>query len=490
MLYRLSAQDLHKAFLKGEHTASEIAAYFLARVQHLDEDIGAFLTVLSDRVMEKAAELDKKRGQNKPLGKLAGVPIAIKDNIHINGEMTTCASRFLSNYRAPFSATVVDLIEKEDGLILGKTNLDEFAMGSSTEHSALQTTRNPWNLSKTAGGSSGGSAAAVGARCAPLALGSDTGGSIRLPASFTGTVGLKPSYGRVSRFGLVEFGSSLDQIGPFAHSVADAALMLEVIGKPCSRDATTLPTPGKPYLDALTSSIQGKVIGIPWSALKSLSSSMHKHFEMTIALFKELGAQVIDTPLALIEASIPVYYVLSTAEASTNLSRFDGVRYGKRSEEAASLDEIYDFSRREGFGHEVKQRIMLGTFVLSSGYQEAYYQQAQKVRTLIIQEYARAFKECDVIAMPTTIAPPFDLGSISSPVEMYQQDLYTIGANLAGLPAISVPTGLDGEGLPLSIQLLGPHFADDKVLRFAAQLEQALCTDSLIPPLCDKEVAS
>ncbi|MEM7175281.1 MAG: Asp-tRNA(Asn)/Glu-tRNA(Gln) amidotransferase subunit GatA [Chlamydiota bacterium] len=488
MLYRRSAQALKTSFLNQETTASQIAAYFIKRIQHLDGDVGAFLNVLADRVMTKAAELDLKRSRGEKVGKLAGIPIAIKDNLHIKGEITTCASKFLANYQAPFSATVVDLIEKEDGLIIGKTNLDEFAMGSSTEHSAFQLTRNPWNLSKTPGGSSGGSAAATSARLAPISLGSDTGGSIRYPAALTGTVGFKPSYGRVSRFGLVEFGSSLDQIGPFANSVADIALMMEVLGKPCSRDATSLPIDGKPYLDHLSTQIRGKKVGIPWHALDQLSESARNQFDTMVAKLKDLGAIMTEIKLNLMSASIPVYYILATAEASTNLARFDGIRYGKRSEEAATLEEIYDFSRREGFGSEVKQRILLGTFVLSSGYQEAYYRKAQQVRTLMIREYQAAFATCDVIAMPVATAPAFDLGSIQNPVDMYLQDIYTVGANLAGLPAISLPTGLDEDQLPHSIQLIGPHFAEEKVLSFAYQLEQALQLSSFVPPLFDKEL--
>ncbi|MGE0198040.1 MAG: Asp-tRNA(Asn)/Glu-tRNA(Gln) amidotransferase subunit GatA [Simkaniaceae bacterium] len=487
-MYRKSAVALHESFVKGEHTASEIAAYFLQRIQILDGDLNAFLNVLSDRVMTKAEELDVKRAQGKPLGKLAGVPIAIKDNIHIKGETTTCASKFLSNYTAPFDATATRLIEAADGLILGKTNLDEFAMGSSTENSAYQITRNPWNLSRSPGGSSGGSAAAVGGRLAPISLGSDTGGSIRQPAAFTGTVGFKPTYGRISRFGLVAFGSSLDQIGPFTNSVQDAALMMEVLGHHCKHDATSQQVLPETYRDHLSTSIQGKTIGVPWEFLEDLSEVSRKVFDDALEVLKGLGVKIVEVKLNKLKYSIPIYYILSTAEASTNLARFDGIRYGKRSEKAKTLDEIYDMSRQEGFGPEVKQRILLGTFVLSSGYQDAYYKKAQKVRTLIIEEYKKAFAKCDVVVMPVTPSPAFEIAGIRDPLEMYLQDLYTVGANLAGLPAISVPSGKNNEGLPHGIQMMGPQLSDGRVMHFAYQFEKALNLTGFIPPLFDKEV--
>lgn len=488
-MYKKSAHELHQAFIEGRLTASEIAAGFLQRIQLLDGDIQAFLNVFSDRVMEKAEKLDSKRAAGKSLGKLAGIPIAIKDNIQIKGETTTCASKFLSNYTSPFDATATRLIEEEDGLIIGKTNLDEFAMGSSTEYSAYQRTRNPWNLSCAPGGSSGGSAAAVSGRLAPISLGSDTGGSIRQPAAFTGTVGYKPTYGRISRYGLVAFGSSLDQIGPFATTVKDVALMMEVMGRPCARDATNVKATPEPYLDHLDSSIQGKKIGVPWKFLESLSDSARKIFDQNLSILKSAGAEIVEVKLDLLKYSIPIYYILSTAEASTNLARFDGVRYGKRSEKARSLDEIYDLSREEGFGAEVKQRILLGTFVLSSGYQDAYYKKAQKVRTLIIEEYKKAFDTCDLVAMPTTPSPAFEIGGIQDPLEMYLQDLYTVSANLAGLPAISIPSGKDEKDLPHALQLLGPQMGDGKVLQFAYQFEKELNLTGFIPPLFDKEVS-
>ncbi|MCB1085268.1 MAG: Asp-tRNA(Asn)/Glu-tRNA(Gln) amidotransferase subunit GatA [Chlamydiia bacterium] len=488
-MYQKSALEIHEAFKSGEETASSIASYFLQRIQSLDHDIGAFLNVFADRVMEKAEALDVRRAAGEPLGKLAGVPIAFKDNIQVQGETTTCASKFLSNYTAPFDATVTRLIEEADGLIIGKTNLDEFAMGSSTENSAYQVTRNPWNLSCAPGGSSGGSAAAVAGRLIPLSLGSDTGGSIRQPAAFTGTVGFKPTYGRVSRYGLVAFGSSLDQIGPFANTVKDVALMMEVMGHPCNCDATNIKESGENYLDHLETSIQGRKVGIPHSFIQELKGEAKTSFDQGIKILEELGAEIIDVKLDMLKYSIPLYYILSTAEASTNLARFDGIRFGVRSENAKTLDEIYNLSREEGFGPEVKQRILLGTFVLSSGYQDAYYKKAQKVRTLLIEEYKKAFEHADVVVMPTSPTPAFEIGAIQDPLTMYQQDIYTIGANLAGLPAISVPSGKSKEGLPLAMQFIGPQLGDGKVLHFAHQFEKGVKLSEYIPPLFDKEVS-
>jgi aspartyl-tRNA(Asn)/glutamyl-tRNA(Gln) amidotransferase subunit A len=488
-MYRRSAISLKQAFLNGEETASQIAEYFLERIQLFDEDLGAFLNVFTDRVMQQAEELDVRRAQGKPVGKLAGIPIAIKDNINVYGEITTCGSKFLSNFRSPYSATVIDLIEKEDGLIIGKTNLDEFAMGSSTEYSAYQETRNPWDLSRSPGGSSGGSAVATAARLTPLALGSDTGGSVRQPAAFTGIVGFKPTYGRVSRYGLVAFGSSFDQISPFATNVQDIALLMEVIGKHCAHDSTSIDIPGEPYLDHLSPSIQGKRIGIPKDFVDDMSEEGKTYFYKGIEVFeKDLGIKIVELKLENLKIVLPTYYILTTAEASTNLARFDGIRYGKRSEKARSLDEIYDFSRNEGFGPEVKQRILLGTFVLSSGYQDAYYKKAQKVRTLLIREFKQAFEKCDLIAMPPTPTTAFEIGSIQDPINMYLQDLYTIPANLAGLPAISVLTGFSKGKLPYAMQLLGPQLADARVLQFAYHLEKMIALNAPIPPLFDKEV--
>ncbi len=486
-MYKQSASELHRIFIQGDSSATEIVECFLKRIEHFDSEIKAFLSVFSDRALAKAAELDQRKKIGGKLGRLAGIPIAIKDNIHIKGELTTCASKFLSNYRAPFDATVVKLLEDEDAIILGKTNLDEFAMGSTTELSAYFQTKNPWDLKRTPGGSSGGSAAAAAAKLVPITFGSDTGGSIRLPAAFTGTVGFKPTYGRVSRYGLVAFGSSLDQIGPLAGSVTDVALVMEVIGKHCVHDATSLPIKSELYHEKLLESLSGKIIGIPTEFLKGLDKKMKANFDQSIEIFGKLGVKFIDVNLNMLKYSVATYYILATAEASTNLARFDGIRYGVRSEKAQTLDEVYNYSKEEGFGVEVKQRILLGTYVLSSGYQHAYYNKAQKVRTLIIRDFQAAFNQCDIIAMPVTLEPSFPLGSVSDPLTLYTQDLYTTASNLAGLPAISIPSGMHDKGLPLGLQLLGPQLEDGRVLNFAYQFETQLKCP--IPPMFDREAS-
>lgn len=470
-IHHLSAIELRNAFTRGELSAVQIAQTYLNRIEHSNKKLGAFLSIFNARALLKAEALDKKRAQNKPLGKLAGVPIAIKDNMHVAGEMTTCASSFLQNYKAPFSATAVQLMEEEDAIIIGKTNLDEFAMGSSNENSAYFPAYNPWNLKCVPGGSSGGSAAAVAARLAPIATGSDTGGSIRQPASFCGIVGYKPTYGRVSRYGLVAFGSSLDQIGPMTTTVADAALTMEVIGRHCRRDATSLDLPLETY--AFGKDLKEVKFGVPWRFLESLEPETRANFDESLAVMKQLGATIIDVDLSLLKYSISLYYILATAEASTNLARFDGIRYGMRSKSAESLDEIYELSREKGFGKEVKRRIMLGTYILSAGYQDAYYKKAQKVRTLILDAFDHAFGNCDAVLIPTCPKPAFEKGSIHDPLEIYLQDIFTIPANLAGLPAVSVPSGFSKNGLPLSLQIIGPQLCDVPVLQYAHAYEQA-----------------
>lgn len=486
-MFKNSGLELHRKLIEGKLSACEITEYFLSRAQMLDDDVCGFISVSAEKAMEKAYEIDKKLAEGKNVGKLAGIPIAIKDNINIKGQATSCGSKHLKNYIAPYNATVVKLLEHEDAIILGKTNLDEFAMGSSCETSHFGYTRNPWNLSKTPGGSSGGSAAVVSARLCPISLGTDTGGSIRQPAAFTGVVGFKPTYGRVSRFGLVAFASSLDQIGPFSNSVEDAALMMEVMGRPCDDDATCSDKLAEHYLEAINQPIQGKKIGVPRSFLKELSEQRKGYFENSLKQLEKQGATIVEVDLPHSEYAVQVYYIISTAEASTNLARFDGVRYGYRSEKAKNLRDLYDLSRTESLGSEVKMRLLTGTFVLSSGHADAYYQKAQKIRQLIIQDFEKAFKECDVIAMPTTGASAFEIGSIEDPVKMYLQDLYTTSANLAGLPAVSVPSGFDEDGMPLGLQFLGPRFTDKRVLQFAKQFEKE--RDAMpLPPLFDKEV--
>lgn len=486
-MYKLTAQELHKQFCEKQLSAEEITRYFLKRIDTFDEQVGAFLSVFHERALEKARALDEKFARGEPVGKLAGIPIGIKDNIHVKGEITTCASRFLTSYRAVFDATATRLVEEEDAIILGKLNLDEFAMGSSTEHSALKETCNPWNLSCVAGGSSGGSTAAVAARLCPITFGSDTGGSVRQPAAFCGVVGFKPSYGRVSRYGLVAFGSSLDQIGPIAPTTKDIGMVMEVIGQSDPHDATTFPGHAEDYLPLLDANVQGKKIGVPWNFLESLEEDPKRLFMQSLDVLKSLGCELVDVDLNILNYSVATYYIIATAEASTNLARFDGVRYGVRSERAKTLDQVYDYSRTEGFGSEVKKRIFLGTYVLSAGYQDAYYKQATKVRVKIIDAFNHAFEKCDVVATPVSPIPAFLKGAIRDPLQMYLQDIYTLGVSLARLPAISVPCGFDQEKKPFGLQFIGPKHEDVSVCRMAHAYEKATPYSQEIPPQFDRE---
>ncbi len=489
-MYKFSAIDIRDQFIRGDVTAVSITQHYLDRIAKYDSKIGSFLTIYRDKAVERAQELDKKRQAGQPLGKLAGIPIGIKDNILVKGEIATCGSKFLTNFRAPYQASVIEQLLAEGAVIIGKTNMDEFAMGSSTENSALQKTSNPWNLNCTPGGSSGGSAAAVAGRLCPLSLGSDTGGSVRLPAAFCGVVGFKPTYGRVSRFGLVAYGSSLDQIGPLATNTVDTALLMEVIGRHCPKDSTSIALGPEEYLSQFKDSIAGMKIGVPWQFLDGLAEEPKKVFQESINLMKQLGAEIVDIDLSILKYSIAVYYILATAEASTNLARFDGIRYGQRSPRAKTLEEVYDFSKEEGFGPEVKRRIMLGTFVLSSGYQDAYYKKAQKVRTLILRSYREAFAACDLIASPVSPFAAFEIGAIKDPLQMYLEDIYTIGINLAGLPAISIPNGFSKDGKPMGLQLIGPQKQDRRVLNAAYVLEKSLPFQDAIPELVKEEISA
>lgn len=484
-MHKLTAIELRDKFLNKEVSAQEIVEHYLNRIDTYDEQVGAFLAVFHEKARQRAKELDEKLSSGQTMGKLAGIPIAIKDNIHVKGELSTCASKFLTNFKAPFDSTVVRLLEEEDAVIIGKTNLDEFAMGSSTENSSAKLTRNPWNLTCAPGGSSGGSAAAVAARLVPLALGSDTGGSIRQPASLCGVVGYKPTYGRVSRYGLVAFGSSLDQIGPFATNTADAALVMEVIGTHCEKDSTSIPAGKETYLDKFNQSLAGMKVGVPFQFLSDLKGESKKAFDHSLEVLKNKGASIVEVDLSTLKYSIAVYYILATAEASTNLARFDGVRYGVRAPDAETLDQVYDRSKEMGFGKEVKRRIMLGTFVLSTGYQDAYYKKAQKVRTLMIDQYKKAFESCDLIAMPVATSGAFKIGSKKDPLEMYLEDIYTISINLAGLPAVSIPNGFTESTLPLGLQLIGPQKEDARVLSYAHALESETSFIKLPPQFED-----
>ncbi|MBN2478639.1 MAG: Asp-tRNA(Asn)/Glu-tRNA(Gln) amidotransferase subunit GatA [Parachlamydiales bacterium] len=487
-MYKLSGLELRNLFLSKKKSAEEITNYFLHRIKKIDKEVSSFLKVFDEKALKKAKELDQRLKDNKPIGKMAAIPVAIKDNINIEDEITTCGSRFLKNYKAPFSATIVKALEEEDAIIIGKTNLDEFAMGSSTEFSHFFPTKNPWNLKCVPGGSSGGSAAAVSSRMVPIAFGSDTGGSIRQPAAFCGISGFKPTYGRVSRYGLVAFASSMDQIGPFATTSLDLALTMEVIGRSCEKDSTNFKLPSEIYLENLPNSFENMKIGVPYQFLENVGPNVRKNFDESIQTLKDLGAEIIDINLDVLKYSIDIYYVLATAEASTNLARFDGIRYGERSKNAKNLEEVYSLSREEGFGAEVKRRILIGTYVLSAGYQDAFYKKAQKVRTVIINAFEKAFSKCDFVALPTTPDSAFEIGSIRDPLQMYLQDLFTISANLAGLPAASIPSGFDNFKKPLGLQLLAAQLQDVKLLQYANVFEKKTNFYKQIPTLFDKEI--
>jgi aspartyl-tRNA(Asn)/glutamyl-tRNA(Gln) amidotransferase subunit A len=463
-MHSLSAVEIRNRFVQGEVSATEIAKHFLERAQNIDPQVGAFLELFEAPMLEQADRLDAKRRGKEPLGCLSGVPIGIKDILNIRGHITTCGSKFLKNFVAPFDATAVRRIREEDGLLVGKTNLDEFAMGSSCEHSAYKTTRNPWDLKLVPGGSSGGSAAAVAAEMATITLGTDTGGSIRLPASFCGICGFKPTYGRVSRSGVVALASSFDQVGPFAYRCEDLELIMQVIGAHCQKDSTSLPDPDFTPISFAERFGKSFRVGVPWQFLEGLPNESRAIFDRSLSSMEALGGEIVEVDLSLLSSSIAVYYILMTAETSTNLARFDGIRYGVRSSQATTLDEVYDRSREEGFGDEVKRRILLGTFVLSSGYQEAYYKKAQKVRQLIINQFETAFQRCDVVAAPVSTGGAFAFGAKKDPLSMYLEDIYTVGANLAGLPALSVPAGHLNDGRPIGFQLMAPQRHDAEVL--------------------------
>jgi len=482
-MYKLSAHEIHQKFLKKELSAVEISNYFLKRIERFDPKIGAFLKVFHERALGKAKLLDEKFARGEKVGSLAGIPVAVKDNMHVKGELTTCASKFLTNYRAVFDATAVRLLEEADAILIGKLNMDEFAMGSSNENSALQETNNPWDLSCVPGGSSGGSAAAVAARLCPITLGSDTGGSVRQPAALCGVTGLKPTYGRISRYGLVAFGSSLDQIGPFATNVRDITTVMEVIGKPDHRDATSLRDPLGDFC-LHTTDLKGKKIGVPWNFLEGLHKETALSFHNSIAKLKELGALIVDVDLTILKYALATYYIIATAEVSTNLARFDGIRYGVRAE-AHVLDDVYDLSRSQGFGSEVKRRILLGTYVLSAGYQDAYYKRATQVRAKLIDRFSEIFESCDAIVTPTSPIACFPKGAIQDPLEMYLQDIYTVGANLCRLPGISVPCGFNSQGKPFGLQILGPRKSDTFICHMAHAFESITPFATAIPPEFD-----
>ena len=472
----LTVHELKEMLNKKEITYKEITEAYSNKIDEKEKDIGAFITILDKEAIEKAEEIDKKVKNGENLEEYEGIPIGIKDNMCTKGIKTTCGSKMLENFISPYDGTVVDrVINEEKMIILGKTNMDEFAMGSSTETSYFKKTKNPWDLTRVPGGSSGGAAAAVSANMLPWALGSETGGSVRQPSSLCGVVGLKPTYGLVSRYGLVAFASSLDQIGPCTKDVEDNAILLSLIAGHDEKDSTSANIPKKDYTLNLKNSIKGLKIGVPKEFFgEGINEEVKKSIYQAIETYKELGAIVEEISLDVAEYSLATYYIIACAEASSNLGRFDGIRYGYRTKEYETLKDIFVNSRSEGFGDEVKRRIILGTYVLSSGYYDAYYKKAQKVRTLVQNEFAKAFEKYDIIITPTSPTTAFKFGEkTDNPLEMYLADLYTVSVNIAGLPGISIPCGVDKLGLPIGMQLIGKHFCEETILNAAYVYEQA-----------------
>jgi len=500
-LLHQTATQLLAQLESGNVSAVEVTQAYLDQIGRREREVKAFLRVDAEGALRQAADVDRRRGAKQPVGRLGGLPVAVKDLLCSKGELTTCASRMLETFRPPYDATVVARLRGADAVLIGRTNLDEFAMGGSTENSAFQQTHNPWDLERTPGGSSGGAAACVAADMAPLSIGTDTGGSIRQPAGLCGVTGMKPTYGRVSRFGLVAFASSLDQIGPLARTAEDAALLLEVIAGHDPRDSTSIPSPVPPYTQTVGQPLEGLRLGLVREHFgPGLDSEVESAVREAIRVYESLGAKVEEVSLPHAKYGIATYYVIAPCEASSNLARYDGVHYGYRTDEASMEAEIdserqqliaagkhaaaeavdnplvrlYRRSRAEGFGAEVKRRIMLGTYALSAGYYDAYYLKALKVRRLIRQDFDEAFRRVDLIAGPVTASPAFKLGEKSNdPLAMYLVDLYTVSANLAGIGGIVFPCGFSSTGLPIGLQLQGPLLAEDRLLRAAHMFQQA-----------------
>ena len=463
--------QLSKSLSEGEFSAQELTKHYLDRIKRLDSRYNCFVTVCETEAMAMAQEADKVRANGKA-GPLTGIPLAHKDIFCTDGIKTSCGSKMLDNFISPYDATLVRNLKAAGMVTLGKTNMDEFAMGSSNETSFYGAVKNPWNTEYVPGGSSGGSAASVAARLAPFATGTDTGGSIRQPAAFCGITGLKPTYGRVSRFGMIAFASSLDQAGPMTQTAEDAAMVLQAMAGHDQNDSTSVDKEVPNYAAGLNQSLKGKTIGLPKEFFDDLDSQHQASIEEAIKVYKSLGAEVKEVSLPDIALSIPTYYVVAPAECSSNLSRFDGVRYGHRCKDPKDLLDLYTRSRAEGFGDEVKRRIMVGTYVLSSGYYDAYYLQAQKIRQKIASNFQKAFESVDCLLGPTTPSTAFKIGEkTDDPVSMYLSDVYTIGANLAGLPGLSIPMGFN-EGRPLGLQLIGNHFEEGLLLAFGHQYQQ------------------
>lgn len=468
-LCELTAHELHALLKRREITAVELTQSVYERTHQMDEYIHAYITLTEDTALKQAKLVDEKIARGEEIHPLAGIPVAIKDNICTDGVYTTCASKILAPFVSPYDATVVKKLKSVDAVIIGKTNMDEFAMGSSCEHSAFFTTRNPWNLATVPGGSSGGSAASVAADEAICALGSDTGGSIRQPASLCGVVGIKPTYGRVSRYGLVAFASSLDQIGPLTKDVTDCALMLNVICGQDEMDSTSAPIPVPDYTKSLRTNVEGLSIGVPKEYfIEGMDKEVERAIWDAVDVLKDIGAEIREISLPHTEYAVAAYQIIASAEASANLARYDGVRYGYRTEEAKDLVEMYKKSRSEGFGAEVKRRIMLGTYALSAGYYDEYYLKAQKVRTLIKRDFDEAFELVEAIVCPTSPTAAFNVGEkLVDPLQMYLSDIFTVAQPLAGIPGISVPCGLTSEGLPIGLQILAKPFGEETILHVA-----------------------
>lgn len=487
-LEKLTCHEIHKLLKSKEVTSQEVTSSVISRIKALEPKIHAYITTCFDEATTQAKGIDKKIGKGEEIHPLSGIPIAIKDNICTKGIKTTCASKILHNFIPPYDAFVIQRLKEVGAVIIGKTNMDEFAMGSSCETSSFGPTRNPYNLDCVPGGSSGGSAAAVATNETILALGSDTGGSIRQPATLCGVVGFKPTYGRVSRFGLIAFASSLDQIGPITKDVTDCALLLNLICMHNKNDSTSSAHPTPDYTKSLINDISGIRIGIPKEYfIEGVDVEVKKGIEDAIRLLKGLGAEVLEVSLPHTEYCVAVYYLIATAEASSNLARYDGVQYGFRIP-AKELMDMYKQTRTQGFGNEVKRRIMIGTYALSSGYYDAYYLKAQKVRTLIKQDFEDAFKKCDILITPTSPTPAFKIGSkVSDPLQMYLSDIFTISGNLAGIPGISIPCGWTQDGLPIGLQILAPLFGEERLLQVAYTFEQN--TDYHLQKPCNRRMS-
>lgn len=473
-IYELTAKELREKIRKKELSPSEVITAYLERIEEIETKVKAFITVTAELALVEAKELEARLGKGDELGILGGIPIAIKDNICTKGIRTTCASRILENFVPPYDATVVRLLKEAGAVVIGKTNMDEFAMGSSTENSAFFPTRNPYDLDRVPGGSSGGSAAAVSAREVPLALGSDTGGSIRQPASFCGIVGFKPTYGRVSRYGLVAFASSLDQIGPLTSTVEDCILLFYVIGRYDKLDSTSAPLPTPTLEDMFVPEVKGLKVGLIKELFgEGIEKEVQEGVLEAVKYLEEAGAVIDWVSLPHLPYALPCYYIIAPSEASSNLARYDGVKYGLRVEGEGVL-QMYMETRDKGFGPEVKRRIMLGTYALSAGYYDAYYLKALKVRNLIKNDFDKAFEKFDILISPTSPIPPFKIGEkIDDPIKMYMADICTIPVNLATLPAISIPAGLDSQGLPIGLQMIGKPFEEKILLRTALVYEKA-----------------